>query len=123
MRERRTGRRAVRGSLGPGDVRSVYRTGSRHATAVATIHIRADAQRGWRVAVPVGKRLGSAVVRNRVRRRLREAFREVEREARSGGDIVIVARSAATTVPFKFIVGELRKALIDIGLIGFSARL
>lgn len=45
-------------------------------------------------------------------------MRELERETRSGADIVIVARTGATTVPFRPLVEELRKALSDAGLIG-----
>lgn len=85
---------------------------------VATVYILPKDQRGFRIAVPVGKRIGSAVDRNRVRRRLREAFRELEKEARPGGDIIIVARTAATSASFRSVVEELRKAFQDAGMIG-----
>lgn len=40
-----------------------------------------------------GKRLGKAVLRNRVRRLLREAVRQVHPELQPGYDVVIIARS------------------------------
>jgi ribonuclease P protein component len=40
----------------------------------------------------VGKRVGNAVVRNRVRRWLREAVRALEPHLRNGYDVVIIAR-------------------------------
>ena len=69
------------------------------------------------MAVVAGRRLGSAVSRNRVRRRLREALRRIEKELRSGADIVIVARGGAETAPFDAIVGSLRGALVDAHMI------
>lgn len=46
----------------------------------------------------VSKRVGGAVVRNRVKRRLREIMRRVE--IRSGTDIIISARPQAVVVEF-----------------------
>lgn len=111
-----SGRNAVRRSLGREDLRNVYRVGSRYQTSVATVHVLPDPHRGFRLAVPVGKRIGSAVIRNRVRRRIREAFLALERKLRPGGDIIIVARSAARAASFGVLVDELRKAFSDAGL-------
>ncbi|MBN9280549.1 MAG: ribonuclease P protein component [Hyphomicrobium sp.] len=47
------------------------------------------------------KKLGNAVVRNRIRRRLREAVRLVApSQARTGCDYVLIAREAAASRPF-----------------------
>ena len=46
-----------------------------------------------RVGITVSKKLGHAVVRNRVRRRLREVYRLHEGQFSVGWDIVVVARS------------------------------
>ncbi len=54
-----------------------------------------------RVGVTVGKKLGHAVVRNRIRRRLREVYRLNEDRFASGWDIVVVARSRCLTVDFE----------------------
>jgi ribonuclease P protein component len=47
-----------------------------------------------RVGLAVGRRIGTAVVRNRVRRRLREAVRPLLPHL-AGGDLVVVARAGA----------------------------
>ena len=53
-----------------------------------------------RVGLTVSKKLGHAVVRNRVRRRLREVYRLNESRFTPGWDIVIVARSRCVKADF-----------------------
>lgn len=47
-----------------------------------------------RLGLSVSRRVGNAVVRNRVKRRIREAFRLSQHELPRGLDLVVVARSA-----------------------------
>ena len=54
-----------------------------------------------RVGITVSKKLGGAVVRNRVRRRVREAYRLHEDKFSTGWDIVVVARSRAISASFE----------------------
>ena len=54
-----------------------------------------------RVGITVSKKLGGAVVRNRVRRRLREVYRLNENRFLPGYDIVVVARSRAVDASFE----------------------
>jgi ribonuclease P protein component len=64
---------------------------------------------GVRVAYTVGRRVGTAVVRNRVRRRLRAAMREIDRE-RDGlmpGAYLVLADRGAATAPY----AELRRSV------------
>ena len=57
------------------------------------------------------KRLGGAVVRNRMRRRLREAVRLVAPQAaRAGQDYVLIARKATLRRPFRSLVEDLATA-------------
>ena len=63
-----------------------------------------------RVGVTVGKKLGHAVVRNRVRRRLREVYRLNEERFTPGWDIVVVARSRCISADF----GKLTQAYLSL---------
>ena len=49
----------------------------------------------------MGKKLGHAVIRNRVRRRLREVYRLNEARFTPGWDIVVVARSRCIDASFQ----------------------
>jgi len=54
-----------------------------------------------RFGFTVSRKVGGAVVRNRVRRRLREAMRKLNmHEAMRGRDIVLIARKTENEIPF-----------------------
>ena len=53
-----------------------------------------------RVGITVSKKLGHAVVRNRIRRRLREVYRLNEDKFQPGWDLVVVARTRSVDAPF-----------------------
>ncbi len=57
----------------------------------------------------VSRRVGSAVVRNRVRRRLREVVRRHQAEFPTGWDVVLVARPAIAQAAF----AEIERALVQ----------
>lgn len=65
-----------------------------------------------RFGFTVTKKLGNAVVRNRIRRRLREAVRQVaQRHGRNGADYVIFAREVALKCRFSDLTRDLETAL------------
>ena len=80
--------------------RQLYKT-SGHANSHLVLYARPNRTNTNRVGVTVGKKLGGAVVRNRVRRRLREVYRLNEARFASGWDIVVVARSRCVHASFE----------------------
>lgn len=65
-----------------------------------------------RVGFTVSKKVGNAVVRNRVRRRLREVVRLAAADRiQAGRDYVLIGRRAALDLPFEQLTAELAGAL------------
>ena len=73
---------------------------SGHANSFLVLYARKNHSAANRVGVTVSKKLGCAVVRNRVRRRLREVYRLNEARFTPGWDIVVVARSRSIGADF-----------------------
>ena len=80
--------------------RRLYATAG-HANGYLVLYARKNRMNTNRVGVTVGKKLGHAVVRNRVRRRLREVYRLNEARFAPGWDIVVVARSRCIKADFQ----------------------
>ena len=80
--------------------RRLYRSNGQ-ADSCLVLYARKNHTGTNRVGITVSKKLGKAVVRNRVRRRIREAYRLNEEKFLPGWDIVIVARSRAVSVSFR----------------------
>ena len=59
-----------------------------------------------RAGFVTSKRIGGAVVRNRVRRRLRELIRTLQHSVRPGVSIVLVARPAAANASYSALADE-----------------
>ena len=78
----------------------LYHTGGQ-ANSCLAIYARRNRTDTNRVGITVSKKLGHAVVRNRVRRRLREIYRIHEDRFAPGWDIVVVARKKAVNADFQ----------------------
>ena len=85
-----------------------------HTGAVGNSHLvlyaRPNRMEMNRVGITVSKKLGHAVVRNRIRRRLREIYRLNEEKFSPGWDIVVVARSRCVDASFQ----NLHKAYLSL---------
>ena len=64
-----------------------------------------------RVGFTVTKRVGNAVVRNKVKRRLRAAAAEWFHHASAGNDYVLIGRKQALERPFQSLTSDLKWAL------------
>ncbi len=89
--------------------RRLYST-SGHANGFLVLYARKNRSAYNRVGITASKKLGHAVVRNRVRRRLREVYRLNEDRFTPGWDIVVVARTRCIDASFS----QLTKAYLSL---------
>ena len=69
-----------------------------------------------RYGLTVTRKVGNAVIRNRIRRRLRAAIRALaQRHEGPAMDIVVLARGSLLTLPFSSIEADLARAVAALG--------
>lgn len=69
----------------------------------------------YRYGISVSRRVGKAVMRNRVKRRLREILRQVS--LRPGWDIIVIARAAAANADYRLLEKAVNRRLSQAGLL------
>jgi ribonuclease P protein component len=77
------------------DYQHVLQHGTKQVAPAFVLYVLPRAASGSRLGIAVSRRVGNAVVRNRVKRHARECFRQHKAELGPPCDIVVVARQAA----------------------------
>lgn len=79
---------------------------------VLLVHDRGDDMPGMRIGITVTKKIGGAVVRNRMKRRFRALARELlPTSGIAGADHVLIGRAGGVERDFATLRAELGKAL------------
>lgn len=86
---------------------AVQRGGRRVTTEHFIVHARPNGGRPVRLGVTVSRKVGKAVVRNRVKRLCREAFRRNVAQLPHGLDVVLVARHGRPADGYEQVVREM----------------
>ncbi|MFP7493223.1 ribonuclease P protein component [Terribacillus saccharophilus] len=90
----------------------VFQTGTSFANRQLVLYYKkqetADAH--FRIGLSVSKKLGNAVMRNKIKRYLRQAFHELDEQVATGYDFIVIARQPAKDMTFQ----ELKKSLIHV---------
>ena len=82
------------------DFRRIYAKGKSAVSPGAVVYCRKNKLGTNRTGYTVSRKLGKAVVRNRVRRRLREIVRLNSGKLRQGYDLIVVARARALEMDY-----------------------
>ena len=102
----------------PQDFTAVQGDGTPRSHPLLTVRFLRTGLDVTRIGLSTGRRLGNAVVRNRVRRRLREALRVMAPSFQPGWDVLIIARPALVEADHDALVGALRRMLGKAGVLG-----
>lgn len=93
------------------DFRKVYQQGKSFANKYLVIYIMKNNLDESRVGVSVSKKVGKAVIRNKVKRRIKEAFRIlVDKDIKKGYDIVFIARVSSSECEYK----DIEKSVVNL---------
>lgn len=88
------------------DFRRTYEHGASWANRLLVLYVHRGCS-SHRCGFSVSKRVGKAVVRNRVRRRLKEGCQQLLVEATLPGDCIVIARVGASKASYADLVGAL----------------
>ena len=99
------------------DFRRVYSRGKSAVSSRVVVYCRKNRLGRNRTGYTVSKKLGKAVVRNRVRRRLREIVRLNSAQMRQGYDLVIVARQRAVDAGYQKLESDVLKCCEQLSLL------
>lgn len=93
------------------DFQTIFKRGKSFANRQLVIYyMKKKDQEHFRVGLSVGKKIGNAVLRNRIKRYLRQAFHELEKDIDSSLDIIIIARQPTKDMSFF----EVKKSLTHL---------
>ena len=102
------------------DFSAVYQRGRAWSNQMLAVRVLPNELPHGRYGFAVGKRVGAAVVRNKVKRRLREAVRAL---APAGGwDVVVIARPPTATADYAGLRAALASLLRRAGLLASDER-
>ena len=101
------------------DYRRVYRRGRRLHGDIAVFHVRENDAGHPRLGLTASRRVGGAVVRNRLRRRVREHYRQqVRRDKLPAVDVVVHLKAAAAEANRRSFYRELDRLFRAAGRYG-----
>jgi len=102
----------------PEDFAALQGEGTVRSHPLMVVRIRRTDLEATRFGLSTGRKLGGAVVRNRVRRRLREALRAMAPSFQPGWDVLIIARPPVIGADFQALASALQNLLRRGGVLG-----
>jgi ribonuclease P protein component len=101
----------------PADFANLQQQGTSRAHPLVVVRVVRNGLERTRYAFSTGRRLGGAVVRNRVRRRLREIVRSLASRMAPGWDVLIVARPSSASSSYAALRDVVERLLERLGVL------
>ncbi|MEG2869484.1 MAG: ribonuclease P protein component [Terrisporobacter sp.] len=99
------------------DFRKVYKHGKSFANKYLVMYILENRSDLSRVGISVSKKVGNAIIRNKIRRRIKECYRlNVDENVKAGYDIVFIARVSSNEVEYKDIEKSINHLIKKSGI-------
>ena len=95
----------------------VYKSGEHFSGEHMVLYVVSSKTKNIKVGLAVTKKIGKAVVRNRVRRQLREIIKKRLPNLKQNYNIIVVARENITSTSFDILNNEFSKLVIKANLI------
>ena len=95
----------------------LYTRGKSAGSPLLVIYCRKNRRAGCRIGVTVSKKLGHAVMRNKIRRRIREIYRTTQDRLLPGFDLVVVARRGSVSASYWDLNADFLRLSGRLGLI------
>lgn len=102
----------------PRDFAAIQESGTTRSHPLLTARFLRTDLATTRFGLATGRRIGGAVVRNRVRRRLREVLKAMAPSFQPGWDVLIIARPAIVGSDHDILVGAVHRTLSRGGAMG-----
>ena len=102
----------------PEDFAALQGEGTVRSHPLLVVRIRRTGLEETRFGLSTGRKLGGAVVRNKVRRRIREALRVMAPSFQPGWDVLIIARPPVIGADYQTLAGVLQSLLRRGGVLG-----
>ena len=95
----------------------VYKSGEHFSGEHMVLYVASSKTKNIKVGLAVTKKVGHAVVRNKVRRRLREIIKTQVPNLKQNNNIIVVARDNITEASFEKLSNEFLKLIKKANLI------
>lgn len=94
----------------------VYKHGTRFSSKFVTIYVTPSKTNHIKVGFAVSKKIGHAVVRNKVRRRLREVVYPLVPKIKQANNLIVLAKEGITEASFENLKKQLNELITKAGL-------